>query len=157
MVAGSMVEVVVQRNGIVVVGVEHRVDGRKSRAMVGVARKTDEDDQVVVAAMVELAVGRPSDRLDMLLALLTPLHVGFLGNLHVWLETYRCRVDRVNTERRGHHLALTVVHGIAVVAIFVFHEGEAIGVMYIIVELIARGKTFDDLAVGLGEAHGDVL
>ena len=52
---------------------------------------------------------------------------------------------------------MTVVHGIAVVAIFLFHEGEAIGVMYIIVELITRGKTFDDLADGLGEAHRDVL
>mgnify|MGYP007122092649 CR=1 FL=1 len=107
--------------------------------------------------MVELAVGRPFDGLDMLLALLTPLHVGFLRNLHVWLEAHRCRVDRVNTERGGNHLALTVVHGIAVVTIFVFHEGEAIGVMNIVVELIARGKAFDDLAVGLGEAHGDVL
>ena len=150
-------EVIAQRNGIVVAGVEHGVDGRKSRAMVGVARKTDEDHQVVVATVVEFAIGRPLDGLDVLFALMTPLHVGVFGNLHVRLESHRSRVDRVNAERGGDNLALSVVHGVAVVTAFVYHDGEAIGIMQIVVKFVARGKTLDNLAVRLGEAYGDVL
>ena len=58
---------------------------------------------------------------------------------------------------RGDHLALAVVDGITIIAAFAFHDGEAIGVVQVVVKLIARGEAFEDLSVGLGEADWDVL
>jgi hypothetical protein len=107
--------------------------------------------------MVELAVLRPFDGLDVLLALITTLLIGFFGNLHVRLKPNLSRVNAVDAVSGSDHFALAVVHGIAIVAVFVLNKSETIGVMYIVVELIARGKAFDDLTIGLGEANGDVL
>ena len=145
------------RDGLVVVGVEHGVDGRKRCSVVGVACKADEDHQVVVAAVVKLAVGRFFRRLYVLFTLMTTLKIFLFGNLHIRLQPNRSRVDAVDTVGRSHHLASGVAHGIAVVTIFVFRESEAVGIVHIVVELIARGKAFDDLAIGLGEANGDIL
>ena len=153
LVIGSVVEVIVQRDGFVFGGVEHRINGRERRGMIGVARKADEDDQVVVTAMVRLAVLGAFDGLDVLFALLATLLIGFLGNLHIRLQPHRSRVDSIDAIGRGDHFTFTVVLGIAVKAVFVFHEGETFGVVHVVVELIARGKAFDDLTIGLGEAN----
>ena len=155
MIIGSMMEIVAQRDGLVVRGIEHRVDGRKMRAVVGVACKTDEDDQIVVNAMVDLTVFGPFDGPDVLLALVTTLLIGFFGNLHIRFQPNLSRVNAVDAIRGSDHLTFTVVNRIAVVAVFVFREGEAVGIMHIVVELIARGKAFDDLTIGLGEANRD--
>ena len=49
---------IAQGDGFVVRRVEHGVDSRCRRGMIGVARKADEDHQVVVTTMVGLK-GRP--------------------------------------------------------------------------------------------------
>ena len=125
--------------------------------MVAVARKTDEDDQVVDTAMVVFAVGGPFDRFDILLTLLTSLHISLLRNLHVGQETHRSRVDAVDAKSGCDHPASAVVYGIEIITAFAFHDGEAVGIMQVVVKLVARGKTLDDLAIGLGEANGNVL
>ena len=152
-----MVEIVLQRDGLVVGGIEHGVDGEERRTVVGVARKTDENDQIVVVAVVQLAVGRPFDGLDMLQACLTTFLIGLFGNLHVGLEPHLSRVDTVDAIGRGNHLALAVVHGIAVIAAFAFHDGEAVGIVQVVVELVARGEAVDNLPVGLSDLHLDIL
>ena len=125
--------------------------------MVSVACKTDEDDQVVVATVVEFSVGRSFDRLDMLFAFLSPLQIGFLGDFCVWLKPHRSRINTIDAIGGSYHLALAVVHGIAVIAAFAFHNGKTVGIMQVVIELVARCKTFDNLAIRLGEANGDVL
>ena len=125
--------------------------------MVGVARKTDEDDQVIVAAVIQFAVSGPLDGLDILLELLTALVVFFSRNLDVGLQTYRSRVNAADVVGRSHHLAMAVVHGIAVVTVVAFDDSEAMGVVQVVVEFVTRGETVDDLSIRLREAYFHVL
>ena len=124
--------------------------------MVGVACKTDKNHQVVVNAMIQLAIGRPFDGSDMLQAFLTALLIGLFGDFHIRLKSNLSRVNTVDAVRGSDNLTLAPAHGIAVVTVFTLDDGVAVGIVQVVVEFITRGITMDYLAVGLGELDFDI-
>ena len=124
--------------------------------MVSVACKTDKNHQVVVNAMIQLTIGRPLDRPDMLQAFLTALLIGLFGDFHIRLKSNLSRVNTVDAVRGSNNLTLAPAHGIAVVTVFILDDGEAIGIVQVVVEFITRGITMDYLTVRLGELDFDI-
>ena len=124
--------------------------------MIGVACKTDKNHQVVVNAMIQLAIGRPFDWPDMLQAFLTALLIGLFGDFHIRLKSNLSRVNTVDAVRGSNNLTLAPAHGIAVVTVFILDDGEAVGIVQVVVEFITRGITMDYLTVGLGELDFDI-